>query len=334
MPINANINYQQVLSMALEDRSRGWQDIVSKNSPLYDLLNRKGYWESYSGPRIRQRLMFSLPEIQFYRDYDFLRNEPEEAFNDAYWTPKQAAVPISLSMTEILNNRGSNQLLPVLRSYIERAEKGLAQGLDTALYGDGTGDGGKAIDGLGAAIPEVPTNVYGGINRATETLWRTGAYNMASNPGGFGTTITSTNVKDVFDYVMGQHTRGNESPDVILTCAPHWNAYNQSLMAIQRINDSNGTGASGFRRLQYVGPGQVAEVVWGGGIRNSMPTNTSFFINSDTLRMRYNPDRNFDNLFPGEGARPINQDAIAQFVGWMGNLTMTNGNFNARLFGG
>ncbi len=48
--------------------------------------------------------------------------------------------------------------------------------------------------------------------------------------------------------------------------------------------------------------------------------------------MRYNPDRNFDTLFPGDGQRPINQDAIAQFVGWMGNLTMTNPIFNARLY--
>src|SRR5690606_30071766 len=156
MPINDNLHYQQVLSMALEDRATAWQDLVSDNIPLFDALRRKGLWESYSGPRIRQTLLIDLPGIQWYRDYDFLQNSPRELFNDAYWTPKQAAVPISLSMTEILNNRGENQLLPVLREYIRAAEMGLAQGLDAALYGDGTAFGGKALDGLGAAVPVTP----------------------------------------------------------------------------------------------------------------------------------------------------------------------------------
>lgn len=66
MPINPSINYQQVLSMALEDRSSGWQDIVSDAIPLFDVLRRKGLWETYSGPRIRQTLLIDLPDIQWY----------------------------------------------------------------------------------------------------------------------------------------------------------------------------------------------------------------------------------------------------------------------------
>lgn len=333
MPINDNVHYQQVLSMALEDRSTAWQDLVSDSIPLFDVLRRKGLWESYSGPRIRQTLLIDLPGIQWYRDYDFLQNAPRELFNDAYWTPKQAAVPISLSMTEILNNRGENQLLPVLREYIRAAETGLAQGLDAALYGDGTGAGGKALDGLGAAVPVTPTNLYGGINRATETIWQTGSYDIDSDFPDIGTQLDATTVKPIFDRVMGQHTRGNNAPDLILASAQHFDAYSAATVAIQRINtNEGGTGRLGFRTLQYVGPGGRAEIVWGGGIGTNMPDDTSFFLNTDTLRMRYNPDRNFDTLFAGEGARPINQDAIAQFVGWMGNLTMTNPRFHARLY--
>lgn len=333
MPINPDLNYQQILSNTLEARSRGWQDLVSDAIPLFDVLRRKGLWETYSGPRIRQSLMIDLPGIQWYRDYDFLENPPRELFNDAYWTPKQAAVPISLSMTEILNNRGENQIRPVFREYIRAAELGLAQGLDSALYGDGTGAGGKAIDGLGAAVPITVTNVYGGIDRNQEAIWRTGSYDLNSQWPDIGTQFNSTTAKAFYDRVMGLHTRGNQSPDLILASSQHWEAYAAATVAIQRITtNEGGVGRLGFRTLQYVGPGGRAEIVWGGGKGTNMVNNTSFFLNTETLRMRYNPDRNFDRLFGGEGAKPINQDAIAEFIGWMGNLTMTNPLFNARLY--
>lgn len=250
MAINPNINYQQVLSMALEDRSTAWQDLVSDAIPLFDVLRRKGLWESYSGPRIRQTLLINLPGIQWYRDYDFLQNSPLEMFNDAFWTPKQAAVPISLSMTEILNNRGENQLLPVMREYIRGAETGLAQGLDTALYGDGTAYGGKSLDGLGAAVPISSTNVYGGIDRNAETIWRTGTYDAATDFPTIGTTVDSTTVKRIFDTIMGEHTRGNMAPDLILASPQHWMAYNDATMSIQRITNENGVGRLGFRTLE------------------------------------------------------------------------------------
>lgn len=333
MSLTPNINYQQVLSLSLEERSRDWQDIVSDAIPLFDVLRRKGLWQRYSGPRIRQTLLIDLPTIQWYRDYDFLENPPKELFNDAYWTPKQAAVPISLSMTEVLNNRGENQIHDVITEYIRAAEMGLAQGLDAALYGDGTAAGGKALDGLGAAVPVTPTNIYGGINRNDHAIWRTGSYDFPTDFPGMGTDLDSTNIKAVFDEVVGQHTRGNMSPDLIVASPSHWNAYSQATMAIQRINRDgrDGVGRLGFRTLEYVGPGGNAEIVWGGGRGTNVPADTSFFLNTDTLRMRYNEDRNFDKLFEGDGAKPINQDAIAQFVGWMGNLTMTNPAFHARL---
>ena len=53
--------------------------------------------------------------------------------------------------------------------------------------------------------------------------------------------------------------------------------------------------------------------------------------NTESLRLRYHPNRNFDKLFEGDGQMPIDKDAIAQFIGWMGELTQTNPLFNWRL---
>lgn len=332
MPVTTNINYQQVLSMALEERSGAWQDLVSDAIPLFDVLRRKGLWEAYSGPRIRQTLKIDKANGQWYRDYDILQNPPLELFNDAYWQPKQVVVPISLSNTEILNNSGRNQILPLLREYIKSAEVSLAETLDAALYGDGTAFGGKALDGLGAAVPITPTNVYGGIDRNTHAIWRTGSYNVATDFGPM-TTFDSTTARPIYMKVMGDHQQGRMRPDLILASVEHYNAYDAATVAIQRITNETALGKLGFQSVQYIGPGATAEIVWGGGIGSNMPSNTSFFLCTDTLRMRYNPERNFDKLFDGDGQMPINQDAIAQFIGWMGNLTMTNGRYNARLRG-
>jgi hypothetical protein len=63
-----------------------------------------------------------------------------------------------------------------------------------------------------------------------------------------------------------------------------------------------------------------------------MPSNVTYGIETDSLRMRYNPQRNFSKLFEGDGMKPINQDAIVQYIGWMGELTMVNPLFQWKLY--
>ena len=103
-------------------------------------------------------------------------------------------------------------------------------------------------------------------------------------------------------------------------------------MSQQRLTSDTSLGKLGFSSLEYIGGGKRAEIVLDGGIGSNMPANTTFGINTDTFRMRYHPDRNFDKLFEGDGQMPIDKDAIAQFIGFMGELCMTNPQFNWRLF--
>lgn len=332
MAINAVTAYQQVLSMALEERAPAWQDIVSDSIPLFDVMRRKGLWQTYSGPRIRQTLLIDLPAIQWYAGYDYLSNPPKELFNDAYFTPKMCAVPISLTNEEILNNKGDNQQFDVMREYINAAEVGLTEGMEEALFSDGTAFGGKQLGGFNIAIPETPTNEYGGINRNTYAIWKTQSFDANSFATGIGTGVTSVTIRPFLLRIYDTMTRGRRAPDLLLMSPQHFEAYDAATVAIQRITNETTLGKLGFRTLEYVGVGQRAEIVYGGGKGSQMPDNTTFLLETDSLRMRYNPSRNFDTLFKGDGQMPINQDAIAQFVGWMGELTMVNPLFNGRFF--
>lgn len=64
--ITSNAAYQQILSMSLEQRSKSYQDLVSNNNALLNVLKRKGLWQTYSGPRIRQTLQIGKQVAQWY----------------------------------------------------------------------------------------------------------------------------------------------------------------------------------------------------------------------------------------------------------------------------
>jgi len=334
--INTNAAYQQILSMALEDRSSSYQDLVSNNNALLAVMRRKGLWQTYSGPRIRQTLQVSKQVAQWYSGYDQLLNPAIDLFNDAYYDPKMVVVPVILSMQEILNNQGEAQLMDVLDSYMAAAERSLEDTMDAGLYSDGTANGGKQITGLATAVPIITnTGVYGGIDRANAAIWRTSTFDAHTGIGGaFAATtqVSSTNIRPMLNYIMTNRSRGKDYADLLIMSPEHYAFYDAATIAIQRQNNETSLGKLGFSALEYIGGGKRAEIVLDGGIGSNMPSNTTFGINTDSLRLRYHPSRNFDKLFDGDGQMPIDKDAVAQFVGWMGELTMTNPLFNWRFY--
>lgn len=333
MPVTSTAAYQQVLSMALEDRAAGYQDLVSNNNPVLAVLKRKGNWKPYSGPRIRETLQIAKPDGQWYAGYDFLDNPPVELFNDAYFTPKLVAVPISLTMEEILNNEGENQIKDVMASYMDAAERSLTDVMEVAIHSDGTANSGKQLGGLAVAVPVVTnTGTYGGIDRGTYSIWRTTTYDAHTMDTSIGTQVTATTIRPFLNKIMTAKTRGRQAADLFVMSPEHYAAYDAATVAIQRITNETSLGKLGFTSVEYIGAGRRAEIVLAGGIGSSMPANTTYGIDTDSLRIRYNPGRNFDKLFEGDGQKPINQDAIAQYIGWMGELTMVNPLFNWRFY--
>ena len=336
--INTVAAYQQILSMTLEERSSGYEDLVSNNNALLAVLRRKGLWQTYSGPKIRQTLQVGKNNAQWYSGYDQLLNPAIDLFNDAVYDPKMVVVPVILSMQEILNNEGQSQLIDVYEAYIKAAEKALEDAMDTGIYSDGIANGNKQITGLATAIPVTTTSgTYAGIDRTGNTIWRTTTFDPHATAGTvslapFGTQMTSTTIRPMLNFAMTRNSRGRDYADLLLMSPEHYAAYDAATVAIQRQQNETSLGKLGFSALEYIGGGKRAEIVLDGGIGSNMPANTTFGIDTDSLRLRYHPSRNFDKLFEGDGMMPIDKDAIAQFIGWMGELTMTNPLFNWRMY--
>jgi len=332
--IQTNVNYQQILSMAIEDRSDGYQDLVSNNNAMLAVTKRKGLWQTYEGPQIRQTLQIAKQSAQWYSGYDQLLNPAIDLFNDAFFIPKLVVVPIILSYNEILNNRGSEaQLIDVMDAYLEAAEKSLQDTMDTAIYSDGTANGNKQLTGLATAVPIAnTTGTYGGIDRGTAIIWRTQTFDAQSFNTAIGTQVDSTRIRPFLNAIMTRQSRGRDYADLLIMSPEHYSAYDAATVAIQRQNNETSLGKLGFSALEYIGGGKRAEIVLDGGIGSNMPSNTTFGLNTDSFRIRYNSGRNFDKLFDGDGMQPIDKDAIAQMIGWMGELTMTNPLFNWRFY--
>jgi hypothetical protein len=87
----------------------------------------------------------------------------------------------------------------------------------------------------------------------------------------------------------------------------------------------------GFSGLSYQTPAGPVDIVAAGGIGNVMPANTVYGIDSNGLSLYEFPGQSFVPFHPGNGMRPINQDAVAQGIVWSGQLVLENPLFSYRI---
>lgn len=252
MAINSNERLQEAFSLALEDRSQGYADLVSNSNAILYLMKKKGQFKTFSGPTIRERLLYNeTGSYTRYAGYQYLNPTPAELFNDAEFTAKLAAVSVTLSGEDILKNSGSNQLKDIMEEHMSAAETELVDRFVEDLHGDGTAS--NQIGGLQLAIPTNPAlGTYGGISRVDNAIWRTTTYDANSAFAGI-TAVSSTTVKTIFDNIMIARSRGTKGPNVIVCSQEHYIAYTAATVAIQRINDESELGKMGFTNFKCGG---------------------------------------------------------------------------------
>ena len=332
MAINSTERLQEKFSLALEDRSRGYQDLVSNANALLTVMKEKGQFQPFSGPTIRERLLYNESgSYTRYQGTQYLNPAPAELINDAEFTPKMAAVSVMLANEDILLNSGENQLIDLFTTHIEGAEQELQDRFVEDLHSDGTADGGLQIGGLQVAIPTVNTSgVYGGINR-TNAIWQTSVYDVDTYAWDVAATqVTSATVKGIFNQIMVERSRGMKGPNLILASQQHYLAYSAAAEAIQRVTDDTKLSKLGFTALKFYGAGKSVDIVLEGGIGSAMPDDVTYFIDTSALKFRHHPQRNFSKI--GGKQMPVNQDAIVQHIGFMGELTMCNPLHMAKLY--
>ena len=312
----ASPNINEITTTTLRNRSKKLADNVTENNALLYKVKEAGRIKPFSGGRnITQELTYAENSTyKRYSGYETLDISPSDVMTAAEYDIKQAAVAVSISGLEGLQNSGKEQMIDLLESRIENAEATMYNNISADIYSDGTADGGKQIGGLQTLVADDPTTgTVGGINRATYSFWRNGLYDFSVE----SVTSSSTTIQTAMNTLYLRCSRNRDQPNLIVADNIYYEYYWASLQANQRFMTSK-MAEAGFQALKF----QNADVCFDGGIGGSCPASHMYFLNTKYVFWRPHRDRNFVPINPDRFA--VNQDAMVKLIGVAGNMAMSN----------
>lgn len=243
--------------------------------------------------------------IASYQYYDSLPIAQTNEFNTVGYGWSRVAGSVIISDQEQDENQGPEAIFKLLSAKMDVLEESIKEQFSTYLYAVG---GGTDPLGLGTHVPTDPTTgTVGGLNRATETQWRTSSYDFS---GG----LDATNIEEAFDDILMDLTLKGDRPDLILCGRNIIRYYRQAVRDKVVIN----LGESGNGKKMF-------DLGFDGVMHNRIPmlydedcpVSRCYFINSKYLRIHILKGV---NMKVKDLAAPWNIDAIGKRVVWQGQF--------------
>ena len=312
-------NLSEIVTTTLRNRSKKIADNVTDNCALLTKISMKGKVKPFSGGvDINHELSYAENQTyKRYSGYEILNISPSEGLSAATYAIKQAAVAVTISGLEQLQNSGQEQMIDLLEGRVDVAEATMKNNLSADVYSDGTASNGKQVGGLQSLISTSPaTGTVGSINRANYTFWRnqieSGVIAGAANDAKHAILL------DGMRKLWMKTKRNNDKVDLITADNVAYGLFWFGFQDRQRFtNDGSKMAKAGFEGLKF----NSADVILDGGLDGDSPANRMYFINTDYLMWRPHSKR---NMVPLENRTSTNQDAMVQLLLWAGNLTMSN----------
>lgn len=328
----ANSAVTDLIATTIQNRSGVLQDNLTNNNALLGKLRERGNQRPFSGGTvIFEEIMYndtSTNNANSYSGYELLNISPDSPISAAQFSIVQYADAVTMSGLEMLQNASKEQIIDLLDGRMAVSEARLLNRIASDIYLDGTGNGGKNITGLAAAVPDAPTSgTYGGIDRSTWTFWQSKKYSGVTNGGA---AVSAANIQQYMTNLALQLVRGADKPDLWVADTTYFAYYVNSLQALQRVSsDGGGSAGAGFASIKFYGGGMAADVVMDGGIGSNATANHMWALNTKYIHFRPHKDRNFVPI--GGERQAVNQDAIVKLYGWAGNLTCSGAQFQGVL---
>lgn len=234
-------NIGQVAATAWESlHGDGPTDNIMTSQALLYLLKEGGYLEYADGGRLFEfDVEYALnPTFKSVSEMETLDTTRADVFDAARYEQKIFAGTVVFSDLEGLRNALAGRKFDVVKKKLKNGTNSAMELLDAMLYGDGTGNSGKDMDGLAKIISSTPTTgTVGGINAATWTFWRNRQTSGAKSVAAFDT------LRAAAESIHNQCSLGGteKKPTGVVTDRASFEGYMSLLVEIERlVKDGNG----------------------------------------------------------------------------------------------
>jgi hypothetical protein len=314
-PNSETVNFGDLASTTINNYSKTIADNLTNQNALFSALNESGNVDTYDGGlEITEQMDYAAnTNVTSYSGLDLLPIQQTQGFTTATFNPANYAVSVVWTGDERRANAGKAQMHNLLKAKIKNAERSLLNRLNQDAYGDGTGNNGKNLTGLAAAVPLANTSgVYGGIDRSAWSFWQNQKFQASVDGGGVATAVT---ILPMLNRLMTQCSRQADVPDLIICDDATYDLIHAAIQQNQRFVDTKSANA-GF-----------AEISWKGvrirrdSLISGIGASTLFMLNTKFLKLR--PREGFEFVDMPEKAS-INQDAVVRMMTWSGNITCSN----------
>jgi len=298
-----NASFDNLLTTTLDRHRADYVDAIFSARPLSFWLMKSGNMRMEpGGERIVEPLVYAENgTTETYSGADILSTEDTEILSASEWEWKQISTAIRMVGLDELKNSGPDAIINLLDAKMQVAKESTIAKFNEMFHSDGTGNGGKDWNGLAGIITPI-TGTIGGIDANANTYWRPAYVNTAAEAIGLAKMRTAFN----------SASKGNDSPDLILTTQTLYEAYEALLQPNMRYEDKTAA-EGGFQSLVFKGRPIVYDDDTASGVM--------YFLNSKYLKLVGHSSRWFTNT-PFQ--TPINQDIKIAHILCAGNLITNN----------
>lgn len=311
MATPANPSFDALVSTTIKNYRPKLIENLMTYEVFFWLLKEKGMVTEEDGSRgIVQPLLYGENDtVKSYSGWDLLDITPQEGISAAEFDWKFLATSITINGEEEFRNSGSKtRVIELLKTKVKQAELSLQLSLNAMLFGDGTGNGGKDIMGLGGAVEEGSSwGTYGGINRTNHAFWRNQWINGGLAAYGSGDFDAAVDVSFggliAMRKMYNNVSVGKVRPDLILTTQDIVEQYEAIVEGDKMRTTSNSVADAGFQSVEFKG----LPMVWD----SDCPAGYIYFLNAEFMKFIVGKGRNFKST---DFMRPQNQDAKSSLI--------------------
>lgn len=220
------------------------------------------------------------PTFRSYGEFENLDTTRTDVFDAARFDWKTSAGTIVFSDLEELRAQSDSGKIDLIAGKLENGRNSHINDMNVQLLGNGTGNGGKNMNGLQNIISTTPTTgTVGGISRANFAFWRNKQTSGAQSVSAFD------NLRAAMRSIYNQCSLGGiiAAPTAALTDRTSFEGYESLLIANERFTTddkkNDGQGAFANESLKFKGATLFYD--------ESAPASNMYFYNPKYLKLIY-----------------------------------------------